>query len=82
MPVSTDLSKLSDVVKMKLLKKMCMMNRLKKLMLFRLLILVNYLRKADYSTRIAEIKKKIPEHRKHITTPKFNKLTQKILQKG
>ena len=82
MPVSTDLSKLSDVVKMKLLKKMCMTNWLKKLMLFRLLILVNYLRKADYSTRIAEIKKKIPEHRKHITTPRFNKLIQKILQKG
>ena len=82
MPVSTDLSKLSDVVKIKLLKKMCMMNWLKKLMLFRLLILVNYLRKADYSTRIAEIKNKIPEHRKHITTPKFNKLILKILQKG
>ena len=39
-PVSTDLVKLNVVVKMKLLKTMCMMNWLKKLMLFRLLILV------------------------------------------
>ena len=34
-----DLSKLWDVVKMKLLKRLCMMNYLKKLMLFRLSML-------------------------------------------
>ena len=35
-----DLSKLCDVVKLKLLRRMCVMNKLKNLMLFRLLILV------------------------------------------
>ena len=39
-PVPANLKKLSDIVEKKLLKKMCLMYRLKKLMLFRLLILV------------------------------------------
>ena len=37
-PAPVDLSKLSDVLKNDIVKKMNMMNRLKKLMLFRLLI--------------------------------------------
>ena len=52
-----------------------MMNWLKKLMLFRLLILVIQFKKANYNTKIAEIEKKIPEHGKYVTTSKFNKLT-------
>ena len=35
----TDFKKLNNVVKMKLLKRLCMMNWLKKLMLFRVLTL-------------------------------------------
>ena len=42
--VPAALKKLSDVVKKQLLKRMCMMNCLKKLMLCRLLILVIYLK--------------------------------------
>ena len=42
-----------------------MMNSLKTLMLFRQLHLVQ---KADHDTKIEDIKKKIPNHDKHITT--------------
>ena len=46
-------------------------------MLFRLLILVIQLKKADFNTKIAEIGKKLLDHghsNKYITTQKFNKL--------
>ena len=32
--------------------------------------------KADYRTKIVEIKTKIPVHEKYITTPEFNMLTK------
>ena len=56
-----------------------MMNWLKNLMLFTLLILVIWLQKTDYNTKINEIGKKITDHNqdKYIATPKFNKLTAK-----
>ena len=37
--------------------------------------------KADYNTKIEEIKKKIPDHDKYITTPEFNKLTKENFAK-
>ena len=49
-----------------------MMNWWKKLILFRLLV-----NKADYNTKIVEIEKKITDHDKYITTPKFNNWTKK-----
>ena len=33
-------------------------------------------KKADCNTKIVEIEKKIPDHDKYVTTPKFNKLTK------
>ena len=48
-----DLIKLSGVVKMKLLKRLYMMNQLKALMLFRLLILV---KKVDYNKNLPKLK--------------------------
>ena len=47
---------------MKSLIRLNRINRLKKLILFRLLILLIYLKKADYDTQIAETEKKIPDH--------------------
>ena len=32
--------------------------------------------KTDYNTKIVEIEKKLPDHNKYITIPKFNKLTK------
>ena len=45
-------------------------------MLFRPLILVIQLKKADYNTKIDKIYKKIPDQDKYIT-PEINKLTAK-----
>ena len=52
----TDLSKLSNVVKNDVLKKTDMKNWLKKLMLFRLLILVIQLKKTDYDKKLMKLK--------------------------
>ena len=54
------------------------MNQLKKLMLFRLLILVIQL-KSDYNIKKDEVEMKIPDHNKYIITPEFNKLTTENL---
>ena len=51
-----------------------MMNWLKSLVLFRLLIQVIQLKKADYNAKIEEIEKKLPDHDKYISIPEFNKL--------
>ena len=55
----TDLSKLSNVVKNDVLKKTDMKNWLKKLMLFRLLILVIQLKKTDYDKKLTKLKRKL-----------------------
>ena len=55
----TDLSKLSNVVKNDVLKKTDMKNWLKKLMLFRLLILVIQLKKTDYDKKLMKLKRKL-----------------------
>ena len=54
-----------------------MMNWIKKLMLFKLLILVIQLKQLLYNTRIFEIENKIldHDHDKFITTQEFSKLT-------
>ena len=53
-PVPTNLNKLSDMVEKEFVKKMCVMNWLKNLML---LILVH---KTDYIAKIKDIEDKIP----------------------
>ena len=53
-PVPTNLNKLSDMVEKEVVKKMCVMNWLKNLML---LILVH---KTDYIAKIKDIEDKIP----------------------
>ena len=53
-----------------------MMNRLKKLMLFRLLILVIQLKKLT-STQKLKYWKKIPNHNKYTIANEFDKLTEK-----
>ena len=55
--VPAELSKLSDVVKMMLLKRTNMINWLKRLRLFRILILVIQSKKTDCNTKINENKK-------------------------
>ena len=57
-----------------------MINYLKNLILFRLLILVIQLKKADYDTKIYDIEQKINDYyqsNKDITTQEFNKLMLK-----
>ena len=49
-----------------------MMNLLKKLMLFRLLVLVIQLKKLAITEKIGEIEKKTHDPSKYITTPEFN----------
>ena len=51
------------------------MNWVKKLMLFRLFILVIQLKKTDNNMQFEDIEKKIHEHDKYITR-EFNKLTK------
>ena len=51
-----------------------MMNSLKRLMLFKLLLIVISLKKTDYDTNISEIEKKISNHNIYITTQDFDKL--------
>ena len=52
------------------------MNCLQKLMLFSLLILVIWLKKAEYEAKTEETEKKIPNQDIYITIKKNNKLTK------
>ena len=53
------------------------MNKLKKLIILILLILVIQLKRTDYNTKINETEKKTADHNidKNVTTQEFNKLT-------
>ena len=55
-----------------LLKRLYMVNWLKKLMLIKQLILLIKLKKPDYNTKIAEIEKKTPGHDRYITANVFD----------
>ena len=75
-----DLSKLRNVVKFMSLKRLNMINWLKKLILFRLTTDTSNLvkKKTDYNIKINEIEEKVNQHdhsNKCITTKEFNKLT-------
>ena len=75
-----DLRKLNDVVKNQVVENTLNNELVKKAMLFRLLILVIQLKKADYNRKIAKIEKKILDHNhgKYVTTQEFNNLTVDI----
>ena len=50
------------------------MNQFKKLMLFRLMILMIQLKSQNYNAKNLEILKKRPDHEKYITTQECNNL--------
>ena len=53
-----------------------MMNWLRKLNAIQATDTIDLVRKADYSTKIIKIEKKIHYHDKYITVPEFNNLTK------
>ena len=53
-----------------------MMNWLRKLNAIQATDTIDLVSKADYSTKIIKIEKKIHDHDKYITVPEFNNLTK------
>ena len=76
-PVCTDLSKLSDVVKNEVVRTNLNNQIVKKVNTIETTDTSNLVKKADYDTEIYETKKEIlyHNHDKYITTQKLNKLT-------
>ena len=77
-PVPTDLSKLSNVVKNEVVKKTEYDELVKNVIAIKTSGTTNLVKKADYDTKTGEIQTRILDH-KHdkyiITTQEFNKLT-------
>ena len=73
-PVPVDLSKLSDVVNKKVLKKDVYDELLKKVNSIQTNDTIDSVKKTDYNTKINEVEKKITDHRydKYTTTQQFN----------
>ena len=73
-PVPVDLSKLSDVVNKKVLKKDVYDELLKKVNSIQTNDTIDLVKKTDYNTKINEVEKKITDHRydKYTTTQQFN----------
>ena len=73
-PVPVDLSKLSDVVNKKVVKKDVYHELLKKVNSIQTNDTIDLVKKTDYNTKINEVEKKITDHRydKYTTTPQFN----------
>ena len=76
-PVCTDLSELSDVVKNEVVRTNLNNQIVKKVNTVETTDTSDLVKKADYDTEIYETKKEILHHNhdKYITTQKFNKLT-------
>ena len=74
---TADLSKLSNVVKNDVLKRLYLMNWLNNAI--NTIDTRDLVKKADYNTKSEEIEKEITDHDKCITPKEFNKLTKKIL---
>ena len=70
-----NLTKLSDVIKMKLFKRLFMMNWLNKLIT---LVLVDLFKKTDYDNKITEIEGKIPSVTGLATTSALNAFKKEI----
>ena len=73
-PVPVDLSKLSDVVNKKVLKKDVYDELLKKVNSIQTNDTIDLVKKTDYNTKINEVEKKITDHHyhKYTTTQQFN----------
>ena len=73
-PVPVDLSKLSDVVNKKVLKKDVYDELLKKFNSIQTNDTIDLVKKTDYNTKINEVEKKITDHHydKYTTTQQFN----------
>ena len=73
-PVPVDLSKLSDVVNKKVVKKDVYHELLKKVNSIQTNDTIDLVKKTDYNTKINEVEKKITDHRydKYTTTQQFN----------
>ena len=73
-PVPVDLSKLSDVVNKKVLKKDVYDELVKKVNSIQTNDTIDLVKKTDYNTKINEVEKKITDHRydKYTTTQQFN----------
>ena len=79
-PVPVDLSKLSDIVKYDVVKKVVYNSNIKNIE-DKIPNVSDLVKKTDYDTQISEIEKKLTnhDHDKYITTQKCNKLTSDIL---
>ena len=73
-PVPVDLSKLSDVVNKKVVKKDVYDELVKKVNSIQTNDTIDLVKKTDYNTKINEVEKKITDHRydKYTTTQQFN----------
>ena len=73
-PVPVDLSKLSDVVNKKVVKKDVYDELVKKVNSIQTNDTIDSVKKTDYNTKINEVEKKITDHRydKYTTTQQFN----------
>ena len=76
--VPVDLHNLSNALKMMLLKIPYMMKWLKKLMLFRIMMLVVQFKKRDYNTNIKEVDDEILGHYRYISKEEFKNNFVKI----
>ena len=70
-----DLSKLSDAVKNKVVKKTEYDELVENVNSIITADTSNLVKKADYNRKIGETEKKYSDHSKHFTTSEFNKLT-------
>ena len=68
-PASTDLSKLTDVVKNKVVKKDVYAYVY---VYVHIVDTSNLVKKADFNTKIGELEKKKPDQSQYIITPEFN----------
>ena len=73
-----DLSKLSNVIENEVLKKTVYGEFVKKANVIETIDSSDFIKKADYVTNIDDIKKKILNHDKYITTNDFNKFSGAI----
>ena len=76
---STDLSKLSNVIKTEVIKKVHYDELVKKVSSTQTADIDNVVKKADYNTKL-EKTEIIPHHSTYITAPEFSKLTAEILK--
>ena len=81
-PVTVDLSRLSDVVKNDLVKKTDYNELVKNVNSIQTTDTSNSTQKADYDTQISEIEKKITDHNMYITTKFCCKIKRRKFSNG